>query len=52
MCFTYNIGVGMTAGLITYPLLKVLAGRSREIPAGLWVLAAMSALFYVVYPYA
>jgi len=52
MCFTYNIGVGMTAGLITYPLLKVLAGRSREIPAGLWVLAAMSALFYAVYPYA
>ncbi len=34
--FTYNIGVGMTAGIISYPLLKVLCGRWREVPGGLW----------------
>jgi AGZA family xanthine/uracil permease-like MFS transporter len=49
--FSYNIGVGMTAGLLVYPALKLLTGRAREVPAPLWVLAALSALFYAVYPY-
>jgi len=49
--FTYNIGVGMTAGIISYPLLKVLSGRGREVPKGLWVLAVLSLSFYVFYPY-
>ena len=51
MSFTYNIGVGITAGLILYPLLKLVAGRHREIRAGLWVLCALSLLFYAFYPY-
>jgi AGZA family xanthine/uracil permease-like MFS transporter len=49
--FTYNIGVGMTAGLLVYPLLKLLSGRAAEVPRPLWLLAAMSLLFYLVYPY-
>jgi len=49
--FTYNIGVGMTAGIISYPLLKVFSGRGREVPAGLWVLAVLSFTFYIFYPY-
>lgn len=49
--FTYNIGVGMTAGIISYPLLKVFGGRGREVPAGLWVLAVLSLSFYLFYPY-
>ena len=32
--FTYNIANGLTAGLIVHPLLKVLAGRGRELNAG------------------
>ncbi len=51
MSFTYNIGVGMTAGLVTFPLLKTVAGRGREVPAGLWLLGAMSLSYYVFYPY-
>jgi len=51
MSFTYNIGVGMTAGLIAYPLLKTLSGRFREVPRGMWILAALSVSFYVFYPY-
>ena len=51
MAFTYNIGVGMTAGLIAYPVLKLCTGRVREVPAAMWWLAAMSLLFYAVYPY-
>ncbi|MEC4675407.1 MAG: NCS2 family permease [Nitrospirota bacterium] len=51
MSFTYNIGIGMTAGFIVYPLLKVLSGRFREIPSGLWMLSALSLLFFIFYPY-
>ncbi|HUL01231.1 MAG TPA: NCS2 family permease [Nitrospirota bacterium] len=49
--FTFNIGVGMTAGLLAYPGLKTLAGRHREVPIGLWLLAGLAAMFYVFYPY-
>ncbi|MCE3234086.1 MAG: xanthine/uracil permease family protein [Vampirovibrio sp.] len=49
--FTYNLGIGMSAGFIMYPLAKLFAGRGHEIPLGLWVLALLSGLFFVVYPY-
>lgn len=51
MSFTYNLGIGMTAGFVVYPLLKLLSGRAREVSAGLWVLGAISLLFFVFYPY-
>jgi len=51
MSFTYNIGVGITAGFVLYPFCKIVAGRGREVKAGLWVLAALSLLFFVFYPY-
>lgn len=51
MSFTYNIGFGMTAGFVVYPLLKLLTGRAREVKPGLWMLAALSMLFFAVYPY-
>ncbi len=51
MSFTFNIGVGMTAGLLSYPLLKTLSGRIREVAPGMWVLAGMSLFFYLFYPY-
>lgn len=51
MSFTYNLGIGMTAGFVLYPLVKIVSGRRKEIPAGLWVLAAFSLLFYIFYPY-
>jgi hypothetical protein len=30
---------------------KLFAGRVREVSAGMWVLGALSALFFVFYPY-
>jgi adenine/guanine/hypoxanthine permease len=51
MSFTYNIGIGITAGLILYPLFKVAVGRAREVRPGLWLLAGLSLLFFVCYPY-
>src|SRR5512146_495355 len=51
MSFTYNIGVGITAGFVLYPFCKLVAGRFREVKPGLWVLAALSLLFFIFYPY-
>ena len=51
MSFTYNIGVGITAGFVLYPFCKLVSGRAREIEPGLWVLAGLSLLFFVSYPY-
>ncbi len=51
MSFTYNIGIGMTAGFVLYPLFKVLNHKAKELHPGLWVLAGLSLMFYVFYPY-
>jgi AGZA family xanthine/uracil permease-like MFS transporter len=51
MSFTYNVGVGITAGFVLYPFCKLVSGRLREVRPGLWVLAALSLLFFVFYPY-
>ncbi|AFN74904.1 xanthine/uracil permease family protein [Melioribacter roseus P3M-2] len=51
MCFTYNLGVGMTAGFAVYPITMTLGGKFRQISTGMWVLFAFSLLFYVFYPY-
>jgi AGZA family xanthine/uracil permease-like MFS transporter len=51
MSFTYNVGIGMTAGFVVYPVIKTLSGRVREVPSGLWVLGGLSLLFFVFYPY-
>src|SRR5512133_3466515 len=50
MIFTYNIGVGMTSGMITYVLLKVCTGRSGEVKPGMWVLALLSVSLFVFMP--
>jgi AGZA family xanthine/uracil permease-like MFS transporter len=47
MVFTYNIANGLTAGLVLHPLMKVLAGRAREVRGGGWLLAALCLLYYV-----
>ncbi|WP_076790465.1 NCS2 family permease [Chlorobium sp. KB01] len=51
MIFTFNIGVGMTAGFIAYVLLKLFTGRVREVRGGMWILALLSFTFYLFYPY-
>lgn len=50
MIFTYNIGVGMTSGMITYVLLKLLTGRAGEVKPGMWVLALLSLSLFVFLP--
>jgi adenine/guanine/hypoxanthine permease len=47
MVFSYNIANGLTAGLILYPVLKILTGRWKEIKAGSVVLALLCLIYYV-----
>lgn len=51
MSFTFNIGVGITCGFILYPLSKLVSGKAKEIHFGQWVLAGLSLLFFIFYPY-
>ncbi len=51
MSFTFNLGVGMTAGFVLYPLMMTLTGKAKEVHAGMWVFFIFSILFYVFYPY-
>jgi AGZA family xanthine/uracil permease-like MFS transporter len=47
MVFTYNIANGLTAGLVLYSLMKLLAGRARELKPGAIVLAVLCLIYYV-----
>ncbi|MBN2078865.1 MAG: NCS2 family permease [Spirochaetes bacterium] len=51
MCFTYNMGIGMTAGFVSYPVIKAFAGKTREVNLGMWILFAFSLAFFLLYPY-
>jgi AGZA family xanthine/uracil permease-like MFS transporter len=48
MVFTYNIANGLTAGLVLYPVFKVLGGRWRELNVGSLVLGAMCLFYFAV----
>ena len=48
MVFSYNIGNGLTAGLVLHPLFKLAAGRTKEITPGGVVLALICLAYYVL----
>jgi len=51
MSFTYNLGIGMTAGFVLYVLVKIFTGEIKEIKLGMWILSGLSLLFFIFYPY-
>jgi AGZA family xanthine/uracil permease-like MFS transporter len=51
MSFTFNLGIGLTAGFLSYVIVKSFSGRILEISGGMWVLGALSLLFFIFYPY-
>lgn len=51
MAFTFNIAIGICAGFVLYPTCKIVGGKRTELKPGLWVLTALSLLFFVFYPY-
>ena len=51
MSFTYNIGVGMCAGLVLWSLFAVARSRFREIQPACWALFLLCLALFVFYPY-
>lgn len=51
MSFTFNLGIGMTAGFVLFPIFKIMSGKASEVNIGLWILAFLSLLFFIFYPY-
>jgi AGZA family xanthine/uracil permease-like MFS transporter len=47
MLFTYNIANGLTAGLVVHPVMKLVAGRYRELTWGAVFLGALCLIYYV-----
>lgn len=48
MPFTYSIANGLALGFVSYAALKLLTGRTREVSAVIWVVAAIF-LFKIIY---
>jgi AGZA family xanthine/uracil permease-like MFS transporter len=48
MLFTFNIANGLTAGLVLYPVFKLLAGRRRDLSWGSVGLGALCLVYFVV----
>jgi adenine/guanine/hypoxanthine permease len=46
MPLTFSIADGLALGFVSYPLVKVLAGRGREVNPLVYVLAALFVLRY------
>ncbi len=51
MSFTYNLGIGMTAGFVAYPIMKLFGGKVKEVHSGMWVLFVLSVVFYIFYSF-
>jgi AGZA family xanthine/uracil permease-like MFS transporter len=51
MCFSFNLGIGLTAGFLAYLIIKFFSGRIKDISAGMWVLGIISLIFFIFYPY-
>jgi adenine/guanine/hypoxanthine permease len=51
MAFTFNIAIGVCAGFVLYPICKLVAGKLKQLKPCIWVLSALSLLFFVFYPY-
>ncbi|MBZ9643052.1 NCS2 family permease [Streptomyces sp. PSKA30] len=48
MPFTYSITNGIGMGFITFVVLRLAAGRGREVPAAMYVVAAVFAFYYLM----
>ena len=49
MPFTYSIAHGVSAGLIAFPLMKIVSGKSSEVNPIMYILAAIVLLRYIWY---
>ncbi|QEU93597.1 NCS2 family permease [Streptomyces kanamyceticus] len=48
MPFTYSITNGIGMGFVTFTVLRVAAGRAREVPVAMYVVSAVFAFYYLM----
>ncbi|MGA9399942.1 NCS2 family permease [Haladaptatus sp.] len=48
MPFTYSIAYGIAAGIVSYPIVKLAAGKREDIRPGHWMLAAAFVVYFFV----
>lgn len=46
IAFTFNIGIGMAAGFLLYPVTMYAVGRGRAVTGGVWAMFVLSAIFF------
>jgi adenine/guanine/hypoxanthine permease len=51
MSITQNIGLGLSIGIIVYPVFMLAAGKQARIPKVFWGLVFFAALFLLIFPY-
>ena len=51
MIYTYNIGSGIIAGFIIYPILKLFSGQKNKTNIITWILFVLSIAYFMIYPY-
>jgi AGZA family xanthine/uracil permease-like MFS transporter len=50
MPFSYSIANGIAAGIIFYPIMKIVTGKSKEVHPIVYVLAALFILRFAILP--
>ena len=45
---TNSVADGLALGLISYPVIKALGGRPRDVSVTMWLLAALLAAYFLV----
>lgn len=51
MSFSSNIGVAVACGFILYPILKLIAGKGKELNIPVWILFVASCIFFALYKF-
>jgi AGZA family xanthine/uracil permease-like MFS transporter len=50
MPFTYSISVGIGAGFVSYVLIKLVLGKTRQVHPLLWVVAGLFVVYFAITP--
>lgn len=48
IALSYSISVGLAFGFISFTILKLVAGKVREIKAAMWIIFVLSVIFFIV----
>ncbi len=50
MPFTYSITVGIGAGFLAYVLIKLVRGKTSQVPPLLWLIAGIFVVYFAIHP--